>query len=514
LKINDLMTLETAGKYSSPGDPGEILPVCVGDFLSPEVNSSDPEAGGTLPAVLIDVPTWTYCLNNGRSAVQTPEIYAEDVKQSASVYTIDVANNFQSQGLITTVSFGTDPGSRDISWRGKGLVDGTGALITNPITAIEHVFTTYGNWLLDEFDAATVNEARRRCEAHGLPIHWAFTKHETYRQWLTDIAGHYFMDVILTDQGRLALILDEGDLIDPARIKANLTAGVHVAGEAPENAVVWDLARRNLCNLLTVRSQYSWARGEFTAESTTTHAASKSLYASDQPKEALLPGIRTQAHLDYWSAFFFARYALLPALVKFPLKTTRYLAAMPSAYVTLDWRWGPEATGTGWEARTLKVLNTTVDFQAHETPLEAFDTGLRFEVSTYALLQDSSSATWYLSVGNDGVFLLTQSNPGITAVNQSTWSWIRLVSPDSTVSYVRPNTSGGSWLIASSQPGGTGTTAPVILVSRQAQRWRLAISNAPATVFFLREPQRLPFGGQTTQIAALGAFRLDFNVLA
>ena len=214
-----------------------------------------------------------------------------------------------------------------------------------------------------------------------------------------------------------------------------------------------DLDRRNLCNTVTARYRYSWSRAVFTAEATETSKPSLSLYGSPQPKEMLLPGIRTEAHLDAWTSLFLARYSLLPAMVRFPVRTLRYLALMPSNYVTLTWRWGPEATGAGWVDRILKVLNVTFDTEAHATYLECLDTGLTFEASTYALLQDSGASTWYLSVGNDGVFQLGPVNPGINAVNNSTWSWIRLVSPNGTISYVRPNTTGGTWLIASTHQG-------------------------------------------------------------
>jgi len=135
MKLNDLFTLPLASRYGFPGDPGAVLPICIGDFLSPAVTSSAPEAGGMLPAVLIDTLTWTYCLNAGRSATDAPLVYVEDVLQNPSVYTYNPMNDFQGKGLITTLTFNTDPGGRQVSWRGKGLVDGAGALITNPISA-------------------------------------------------------------------------------------------------------------------------------------------------------------------------------------------------------------------------------------------------------------------------------------------------------------------------------------------------------------------------------------------
>jgi len=513
VKLNDTLLLETAAKYLHPGDPGAILPVVCGDFLTAAVNSSDPEAGGMLPAVLIDVTTWTYCLNNGRSAAQISEIYVEDVKQNPIVYTIDLANNYEGKGLITTVTFNTDPGGRQVAWRGLGLADGTGALITNPITAVEYVFTTYGDWLMGDFDRATVNESRRRCEGHGYTIHWVFGEHRTYKEWLTELMIHYFGDHLLTSVGTLAIALDEVLRVDPSRIMAQLDARTDLVGEAPELSVEWDLDRRNLCNALTVRYQYSWSRGDFTAPDSATHNRSISLYGGKQPKEMLLPGIRTEVHLKAWESLFFARYALLPAMVRFPVKTVRYPSLMPSNYLTLTWRGGPEPTGTGWQNRLLKVLNVNFKTEAHQTDLECLDTGLDYEAATYALLQDASSATWYLSVDEESTFLLSSFNPGINAVNASTWSWIRLVSANSTVYYVRPATAGGVWVVSLTQPAGTGTTAPVVLVSRQSTRWRLAITNT-GEVFFLTEPRQLPFGGKVLLTSVIGQFRLGYHQLA
>ena len=192
-----------------------------------------------LPAVLIDVPTWTYCLCDGRTPAQAPDIYVEDVKQSPGVYTINVANNFQGTRVITTVTFNTDPGGRRVSWRGQGIVDGVGALITNPITAIQHVFTTYGNWLVGDFDLATIPEATRRCTAHSFTMHWCFNETRTYKEWLTDIMAHYFGDVLETYAGQLAIILDEVLTVEPSRIMAQLDAAVDLAGEPPDDAVEW-----------------------------------------------------------------------------------------------------------------------------------------------------------------------------------------------------------------------------------------------------------------------------------
>jgi hypothetical protein len=531
LKLNDLLPLKTCSVYANPGDHGAFIPVVCGDFLSPGVNSSDPAAGGAIPAVLIDVPTWTYALNSGRSALDAPDIYVEDVKQNPSVYTYNATDDFQGQGIITTLTFNTDPAGRQISWRGKGLVDGTGTLITNPISALEQVFTTSGNWLSSDFDPFTIPHARRRCEGYGYTMHWVFNESRTYREWLTDIMPHYFGDLLETDQGKLALVLDEVTSVDPSRIVAYLNAMTDVDDETPENAVEWDLDFRNLCNVLTLRYQYSWSRAEFLASQTFRHERSIRYYGETPVKEMLLPGIRTLQHATQWSGLFFARYALLPAMVRFPLKTTRYLSAMPSNYVTLTWRWGPEATGMGWQDRLLKVLNTTFDVENHRTELECFDTGLDFRPASYAVLQDVEATSWYLSVSDEGLFQLALTNPGQARVNNSTWSWIRLVSPLGVTWYVRPVFTGvaiGSfiigthhigefsvgWSLEASQPSGTGTTEPVILTSRSGQTWRLVISDAPVRVFFQVEPRRLPFGGQTYQTEVIGRFLIGVNVLS
>jgi len=534
MKLNDILTLPLANRYLHPGDPGAILPICIGDFLSPTVNSSATEAGGMLPATLIDVTTWTYCLNAGPSAPDAPEIYVENVRQNPSVYTYNPSDDYEGHGVITTLTFNTDPAGRNISWRGKGLVDGTGALITNPMTVIEQVFTTYGTWQAGDFDPTTVPDTRGRCDDYQYTMHWVFDELQTYRQWLTDLLMNYLGDLLLTYAGQVAVVLDEVTRVDPGRIMAHLRAGTDLDSEMPEDAVEWDLDRRNLCNTVIVRYQYSWSQKKFTAEQTFTHERSIQLYGATQPREILLPGVRTLIHAKQWAALFLARYALLPAMVRFPVKTLRYLALMPSNYLSLTWRAGPDATGQGWDHRLLKVLNTTFEVTAQHTAVECLDTGLEYRPVTYAVLLDADGNTWYLAVSDAGQFHLRRVNPGQIRLNASTWAWIQLTSTLGAVWYVSPasptdlvasigafllgvNHLGAlesSWMLSSSPPAGSGTTAPVVLTSRGGQTWRLVVSDAPVRVFFTVEPRRVPFGGYSWQTEVLGRFIMGRNVLS
>src|SRR5262245_15714199 len=127
--LDATLILPLAGRYAHPDDARAIIPTSYGDFLSTVSIPADHEDGGFLPGVMIDKLNWVFALN-ARPIPTTPSplIYLNDRLQDPSVYAFGAFVDYEGIGSpIAAIQFNTDPGARQLSWRGYGTAS-AGAL--------------------------------------------------------------------------------------------------------------------------------------------------------------------------------------------------------------------------------------------------------------------------------------------------------------------------------------------------------------------------------------------------
>jgi hypothetical protein len=490
MKLNEELRLRTAGRYPRPGNAADSLPLVLGDFMTEDVAPSDAEdpnavpLGGSTPAVLINRDEGWWLVNDAPSDPTVPRLYMNGRLQEESTYVYNPAAivtdvdgqshtvalillNPSIVGLVLENEFSVDM---------RGAVDAQGRLISNPIDAIEYAFTTKGHWKDTDFDPVSISRAREEANALGYTIHWALTDHRTYKQHLTDILYHYHGNHTLNRASQLVITLDHDRHVPPELVLAHLDARVDVAGTDPEGAVVWDLDKRNLANVLDCAYRYSWVRNDYgeTAERRSTASVT---YYGEQRRAIRLPGIRSEHHLNQWASLFLNRYSLLPAIVRFPLRSLAYMGLLPTTYCTLSWAWGPNPFGQGWTQRILKVLNVSVVYDRHEIELECFDTGLLFRQPTYLAMQDQSGGLHYLRATTGQTWQLLDYVPWGDPLWPSPVRWIARQSQDAVTWYVYP-TPDQRLRVSTVQPAvGTGISAFLAFLDRHSRAWGLEVTN-------------------------------------
>ncbi len=159
--ILDPITLPRAGRYSAPGDEGDVLPIVYGDLTD--------GSGGIWKAPRIDTGgSGTYCLaghavlsvGNGNSVT----LYDDDGLIPGGEYTFSESNDFQSLGAIATAVFTTAPkGAVRVRMKGKN----SGAtLIENPITQLENFIAVHLGFASAIFNTTFLEESRARADAY------------------------------------------------------------------------------------------------------------------------------------------------------------------------------------------------------------------------------------------------------------------------------------------------------------------------------------------------------------
>jgi hypothetical protein len=493
------MELQSAKKYPRAADPGALLPIVFGDFLSSDASSSASAFGGATPAVCIDVDNWVFCVNALPSDPSPPLVFVEQVLQAPSVYTYTPAVDYGAvSAIIAIIQFTVNPGGRQISVRMRGTVNNEGQLITNPIDAIQIAFTEVGTWELGDFDRTSIPEARRAADWLGYPIHWCFVENRSYKEWLTEILINYFGNHFLTPDGHLGIVIELSTIPAPEALLADLDARVHIDAQGagdPDDAITYELDAKNLVQKAILRYQYQWHTGEYTQEKVYTDARSLSRYSEGlvSAKEFTLPGVRLETHADQWAAQLFGRYAIDPATVTFAVRSLRYLHLTPPSYITLTWAYGPNRAQPGWSRRILKILNTTYQLPslANLVPrieLECFDTRIEALDPTFLWLKDQAHNTWFLFVREEGAFTLDQHGaPGVAINPGGAYYWLQRQSPNGTTFYIYPSIEGSLIVQDTQPPVGTGTASRILLVDRRYVTWDLYASDPPVPSIVLRQ---------------------------
>ena len=104
--IHDPVALPRAGRYSDPGDPGDILPIVYG-------NLTDGDKGIWKAPKIDTAGSGTYCLA-GHAVLSVADgnsvaLYDDDGLIAAGEYTFNASDDFQSKGAVATAVFSVAP---------------------------------------------------------------------------------------------------------------------------------------------------------------------------------------------------------------------------------------------------------------------------------------------------------------------------------------------------------------------------------------------------------------------
>lgn len=365
--------LPIAGRYANPGDKSAILPVVYGGFSAEGFI-------GPIPAVLIDKTNWVYAAA-AHAVGSITDVYVGPVLQTSG-YTVSISNNYESLGTIAIIDFASQPDG-EVTWRGTGKQSG-GATITNPITQLEDLLTTYGGFLASDFDGAALEIAREACVQLGYEFAWTIGDSRTALEWINDFIFNIGALWRLTGDAKLQIMVDTGE-VSVAGVAAHIYASRDCLDGDDGVTMVGALAE--MANQLLIRYAYSWPHRRPTAEVEVTDGISYNGHGilghtGGGRKSVLLTGHRTEAQVETWANIMLRRQSyrrrVEGAELSFTVTGSRAAHLSVGDVIGFSWDSGPtRERSMPYRNELLQVISVTNDSLDHggRTHIEAWDTG-------------------------------------------------------------------------------------------------------------------------------------------
>ncbi|MCB2192966.1 MAG: hypothetical protein KQI62_15450 [Deltaproteobacteria bacterium] len=258
IDLGATLELKRAGGYSAPRKDTALLPLVYGDM-------SLGGSGGLWETVCLDTQAHVYALAGHAlrpaEAGNTVTLYdSEGNRIESSAYTLNLAHNFQSRGVIATATFAEDSQSLEpITVRAQGRADEDGGLIANPVEIIRDLLVNLAGAEADDLDQAAFSRAWARAEYLGYAAAGVISKEAALGKLLTAILADFLGSWWLGGNGRLKVFLDLGaGSISESDVAAQLRQG-----DLSNLSVQAKLA--DLVNRAPVNFAYNFAAKEYQA---------------------------------------------------------------------------------------------------------------------------------------------------------------------------------------------------------------------------------------------------------
>lgn len=333
--LTDTYSLRRAWVATSPEYPTDLLPILYGNL-----------SGGTggisyCPGIIQE--TFTYLIADHAivSALNgnAPTFYADGIVTMPASWdaTATVAGR-----TCATVTFSESHAGQRIGYRGKGAASG-GALITNPVSVVEHFLTTFVGVPTSNFEATALAEAKAKANkleyvcAGVLDLDRA--PGTTISEILSCFGGYYYINPI----GQIVIVIDDGLTPDIAGIPDNAAIRAH---EFETSEATWTLGTIvNQCAVSYSRNNYDIAlqqRFQDTDDGAATlHAASQQLYGARGPglTEAALewPWVRETASVQAAQSVIVKRLGMPRARIRVSSPSFRLVHLDVGDHVLFSW---------------------------------------------------------------------------------------------------------------------------------------------------------------------------------
>lgn len=238
--LKNSIQLIKASAYSNPASETAVLPFVSGDMT---VGGS----GGQWEAECIDKTSFVFALA-GHELTGGVALYDKDDNLiDSGLYTLNLAHDYQGQGIIATATFAADPQDLEpIGVRAQGK-PGDSGLPTNPVAIARDLLLSYGGLTAEDLHGASWAKAEAVCQAQGYQAARAITSEAARGDLLTGLLSNFAVNWWLGGDGKLRLLADAG----PGFLEESA-----IAGHLPERLMVTadDYDRTaDICNQLKVR---------------------------------------------------------------------------------------------------------------------------------------------------------------------------------------------------------------------------------------------------------------------
>lgn len=238
--LKNPIELKKASAYSNPASETAVLPYIPGNMT---VGGS----GGQWQAICIDKDTFVFALAD-HELDGGVELYDKDDNLiDSGLYTLNLADDFQGQGVIATATFAADPQDLEpIGVRAQGKPSDSG-LPTNPVALARDLLLSYGGLEAEDLHGASWAKAEAVCEAQGYQAARAITSEAGCGDLLTGLLNNFVVYWWLGGDGKLRLLADAGPgFLDESAIVGHLDEKLMATADDYDRTA-------DICNQLKVR---------------------------------------------------------------------------------------------------------------------------------------------------------------------------------------------------------------------------------------------------------------------
>lgn len=271
--LTDTYYLNRASRYSAPMNSNDCLPLVYGD------HTDGTEGIWTLPCINTSIYVYCYAghavltVAGGNSI----NIYADGVLVNPADYTFSVSNNYESKGIIATITFTGDQANKAITARGKGKVLTGTTLMDNIIDIVNDFLTFENDFTSSLFEASYKARASQIFTSQGYKAAGVIIQDGVIWDIITEMMASFLGSAYVNGNGELALEIDNGTL---------LQYGETVIRKSDASLIDAKLKLTNIINQCPANYAYNYVFGEFKKETNdTAHAdiASQGVHGVRKP---------------------------------------------------------------------------------------------------------------------------------------------------------------------------------------------------------------------------------------
>ncbi|MEK6712226.1 MAG: hypothetical protein AABZ64_16785 [Nitrospinota bacterium] len=198
-RLGDPHRIARASRYASPENGGDALPLVYGDLTTIQ----GVERGVWRCPKIDTAGAGTYCVA-GHAIHGSVKLFDGAGEIPAGNYTLNLANDFQGQGVIATAAFSAAP-SQFVEAIGKGKKDASGALIENPVRAAEDLMVNVWGFSARDIDPRALSFAV--AAAAGYKAAGVIQEDRSPADVLTELLGDFLGRFEVDPFGRLRVVL-------------------------------------------------------------------------------------------------------------------------------------------------------------------------------------------------------------------------------------------------------------------------------------------------------------------
>lgn len=381
-RLSDPFLIARASRYSAPENGGDALPLPYGDLTT--IQGVD---RGVYLCPKIDTGgAGTWCVA-GFSIAGSVSLFDQDGLIPPGEYTLNLANDYQGQGVIATAAFSVAP-NQFVEAICKGRKDAGGALIESPILLAEDMLLNLWGFTAQEIDPRTLSLVQDRMAALGYKAAGVIQEDHAPMEVLQDLLGNFLAGFDISPAGRVVFGAQGEET-------GSLFPVLHVPSREIRAQRELDLA--SVVNEVPVLygKNFSFLDGRMKRHDggeTTRDAASQALYGARRPSGGRLElsWVRDQAVARAIQARIVERMAEPARVVAITDESLRCVQAEEGDYAAFTVPWLRTEHLEPMINQIGQVLSVSPDLNAQSVALRLRDTG--WFLTTAALADGSEKA--------------------------------------------------------------------------------------------------------------------------